>query len=348
MGQTSVGGFGDAFILKVSPQDEVLWISQFGTTADEAAEGVALDETGAYVAGSTNGAFEGFANLGSSDAYVRKYGVDGLLIWTQQFGSSDIDQAYAISVHGSRVYVAGQTVSGFNPSYAFVRAFDVDGGALWFSPFAPGYVVPLGIAADESGEYVVGYQITGPGVVEGFIAKLDPTGALLWTDSLPAADQTSASDVAVHASGVFVVGRTNGALPGSTNLGNYDAFLAEYSATGEQLWIRQFGSAEFDEARGLAADETGIYVGGTTCRLNPPAAEGLARNPTCDVFVSEFTVQGGDVSTVQFGTGQDDLARDLSLDWTGVYVTGLTNGVFPGEGSSRGGDWDAFVAKVDR
>ena len=77
--------------------------------------------------------------------------------------------------------------------------------------------------------------------------------------------------MAVDATGVYVAGETGGALPGQTRTsgGGDDAFVRKYDRNGNELWTRQFGSAgQFegrvgeDRASGVAADATGVYMGG--------------------------------------------------------------------------------------
>jgi len=50
------------------------------------------------------------------------------------------------------------------------------------------------------------------------------------------------------------------------------------------------------------------------------------------------------VWTRQFGTAAVDLARGISVDTSGVYVAGETNGALPGQTYSGGGD--VFVVKL--
>jgi hypothetical protein len=65
-------------------------------------------------------------------------------------------------------------------------------------------------------------------------------GDILWLDQFggvpgPATDTASATDAAGN---VYVIGNTNGALPGQTNLGSGDAYVRKYDAAGTELWTR--------------------------------------------------------------------------------------------------------------
>jgi len=83
---------------------------------------------------------------------------------------------------------------------------------------------------------------------------------------LRSAYDDGATGVAVDgAGGVHVVGLTDGALPGRTRAGKGDAFLVRYGPGGRRLQLRQFGSAAWDSAYGVAVDAAGdAYVVGDT------------------------------------------------------------------------------------
>jgi hypothetical protein len=103
--------------LKTAGGQEIGWVRQFGASENKNdwAYDVAVDSLGnVYMAGYTEGALLGQENLGSSDAFVRKYDDSWNEIWTRQFGTSDYDWAYSVAVDGSgNVYVAGNTMGAF-------------------------------------------------------------------------------------------------------------------------------------------------------------------------------------------------------------------------------------------
>ena len=53
-----------------------------------------------------------------------------------------------------------------------------------------------------------------------------------WTRQFGSAGHDRATAVAVDASGVYVAGATEGALPGQTSAGSIDAFLRKYDRAG--------------------------------------------------------------------------------------------------------------------
>ncbi|MBM3696273.1 MAG: hypothetical protein FJW79_10125 [Actinobacteria bacterium] len=83
-----------------------------------------------------------------------------------------------------------------------------------------------------------------------------------WTRQFGTSDFDYGSGVAVGTSGVYVTGGTYGAFPGWTNRGNADAFVRAYGHGGQHQWLRQFGTADRDEGRGIAAGAAAVYVTG--------------------------------------------------------------------------------------
>ncbi len=113
------------------------------------------------------------------------------------------------------------------------------------------------------------------------MAKLSPDGFGVWFRQLgsPADDQAAA--VAADAKGVYVAGTTSGSLPDGGLLGESDGFVRKYLPNGTQIWTRQLGTPDFDQAYGLTVEPTGLYVVGTT----HGAFEGQANAGDRDVFV---------------------------------------------------------------
>ncbi|MDJ0533966.1 MAG: SBBP repeat-containing protein [Xenococcaceae cyanobacterium MO_207.B15] len=106
----SNAGSYDIWLAKYDSDGNQLWIDQFGTTGDDAALGIDVDELGNYyLTGYTDGDLTGEGNAGSYDAWVAKYDSDGNQLWIQQFGSSELDNAYEVSVSGDNVFVTGVT-----------------------------------------------------------------------------------------------------------------------------------------------------------------------------------------------------------------------------------------------
>ncbi|HEU4444424.1 MAG TPA: SBBP repeat-containing protein [Nitrososphaeraceae archaeon] len=161
-------------------------------------------------------------------------------------------------------------------------------------------------------------------------------------------DIDSAEDVFADSSGgVYVVGFTDDTLPDQTSEGDRDAFIRKYDSDGDEIWTRQFGTSDLDEATGVSADSSGgVYVvGDTDGSLPDQPNEG-----SLDAFIRKYDSDGDEIWTRQFGTSLQDNAVAVSADSSGgVYVVGITFGVFEGETSaSEDPDiFDIFIRKYD-
>jgi len=280
-GQTNLGGY-DAFVVKYDGHGNEIWTRQFGTSADDFVNGVAIDASGnVYVAGVTYGVLSWQTGLGDYDTFVRKYDGSGSEVWTRQFGTSDGDAAFGVAVDASGgVYVAGYT-HGVLPGQtllgdydAFVRKYDNSSNEIWAKQFGTSNEDSAAyVAVEASGNvYVAGFTRgvlpgqTRSGFTDAFVRKYDGEGNELWTRQFGTSIDDHAGGVAVDGSGnVYVAGYTYGALPGQENLGDGDAFVRKYDGAGNELWTRQFGTSGDDYAIGVAVNTSGsVYVAGIT------------------------------------------------------------------------------------
>ena len=107
------------------------------------------------------------------------------------------------------------------------------------------------------------------------------------------------------------------------------------------MWTRQFGTAEYDQARGVAAYGASIYLAGWTLGTLPgQAAQGLH-----DAIVVCLSAGGQTTWQRQFGSSNLDDPFGISVNASGVYVAGLTGGALPGQ--KNAGNVDTFVTKFE-
>jgi hypothetical protein len=133
-----------------------------------------------------------------------------------------------------------------------------------------------GVATDGKGSVYLAGSTTGSlggasrGNDDAWLAKYSAAGALRWKRQLGTAALDVADGVAVDGDGnLYISGSTQGSLGGPFQGGDRDAWVAKYSASGDLLWIQQFGTAESEEANAVATDGDGnVYISGLTSRLN--------------------------------------------------------------------------------
>lgn len=130
---------------------------------------------------------------------------------------------------------------------------------------------------------------------------------------------------------------------GHVNRGQWDAYLARYSAEGEELWLREFGSNGDDYASDVAADnQGGIYVVGALngVELNDPFLR------QTDWYLARYSATGDLLSLVNDRGGDSDQATGVVAGLDGsAYLIGVSDvideqGVWP-EVSTEG-----FIKKI--
>ena len=324
------------FLRKYSDNGAELWTRQIATDYGDAGISVGSDI-------SNNIYLVGYA--GVQDIFVRKYDEAGNELWTVEFGSSgsQISDVY-VSPQGD-TYIAGNTF-GSLPGNTYFGGFGDGYAAKVSSSGSLAWVRQVGTSGTDSAK-AVGADAVGNAYVAGqygnepFVAKVDLAGNLSWLGQFGSSALDNAEAVAVGPSGVFVAGWTEGALPGQTSLGGEDAFIRKYSASGDEEWTRQFGTAQVDSAKLLSVDSTGfVYVGGqTTGTLGGQSAGG--------VYIRKYSDSGAPVWTQQVGGGGVDDIYDLALSSASeVFLFGITDGALPGQTSAGG--YDMFLVEMDQ
>ncbi|MEW6735833.1 MAG: SBBP repeat-containing protein [Acidobacteriota bacterium] len=235
------------------------------------------------------------------------------------------------------------------------------------------------IAVDASGNaYITGVTgslalatknapqpIHGGGSTDTFITKLDSTGAVVYSTYLGGSNIDGGTSIAVDSAGnVYVVGFTTSPDFPLVNAlqqnygGRRDAFIAKLNADGSSLaYSTYFGGNGLDEANGLAIDSLGtVYVTGSTRSINFPIKNALqvTNKGGDDAFIAKLNSTGSNlIYATYLGGSNSDIAGSIAIDANGnAYIAGFTRSLDlltanPLQPNYGGGDFDAFVAKVN-
>ncbi len=243
----------------------------------------------------------------------------------------------AVAASATGVYVAGLVQGQLVPDQtgnAFVRAYDPTGSLdtssgttspvhLWTHQFGStgAEVISPALAIDETGAYVTG-EMNSPDY-RGFLRKYALDGTqVLWTVGWP--DEIIPRAISTDATGVYIAGVAWGSVS--------HGFVRKYDTNGNELWTRECGTINDDEAVAIAADGTGVYVTGRTYGAFPGYTNS---GQNTDVFVRKYDGESNVVWTYQFGTGLDEQPQAIAVDDTAVYVAGHTGS-------------DGFVVKLNQ
>jgi hypothetical protein len=271
-------GSTDGFLARYDTNGNVKWLRQFGTAGGDYVTDVAVSGSDVFLVGATEGTFPNNAPVqGPTDAFVARYSTSGTLKSVKQFGTPAEDNAHAVTVTGSDVYIGGLSYGnigggGVDPDGdMFVARLDRAGtqkALIQVGSTELDYLYD--IAVRGTGLYVAGYTLgTFPnaspiidGTVDSFLVRYDRgLTTAVWTRQLAAGGNDVVTAINLRSNDVYIAGQTNGAVPGFTNLGNNDGFVARYDTNGTQVWIRQFGTDDTDGVGGIATRSSDNYGG---------------------------------------------------------------------------------------
>lgn len=324
-----VEGPGGAFIAKVDPQGDVVWVRSLHAASDIDIAAVALDQAeNAWVAGAARGEFDAgggpIAAGGNTDAFAASFDSDGNLRFATIYGSSHSDTVSDIAVHADgSVALAG----------SFYGTINFGGGQL---------------TATSSGP-------TEPDQPDLFVAVLDEDGGHLWSRRFGDGGGQRGGGVAFDGDANVVVATRN---YGTVDFGGFSHTSAEGTAialaklgaaTGQRLWSRQFTSTNTNSAGipRLEADANRVFLGTHSSSLDSKTIDWGA-GPSSGIFhLVSFAEDGATLWARAFGSlrGISSLAPDAG---GAVIISGSLEGTadFGGvELASFDGSRDAFIAK---
>ncbi|RAK68184.1 SBBP repeat-containing protein [Hymenobacter edaphi] len=323
----------DSFVAKLDAGGTPLWARSIGTYSYSSANNprygnsLATDASGnVWLAGY----FSGTATFGSTsltatsgyapDAFVAKLDASGTWLWARQAVGSAQDDVRGLALDAAgNAYLVGSTVSN-----------------------------TLGFGA-------ISLSNTNPGS-NGFVTKIDPAGTWLWARQVGA----NVADVALDAAGnLYVAGSFFGGpltLGSSTltNRGSADVFVAKLDASGNALWARSAGGADYDVAQRLvlAPNGTPCLMGSFASTAAGFGASSLTANGINDMFLAQLDAAGNWLLVAQAGGAGNDFGQGLSADASGnLYLSGYFDGPTASFGalsltSAASGKERGFVARL--
>jgi uncharacterized protein (TIGR03437 family) len=358
------GPVGDAFVFKLNPAGSALVYSTYlGGSFDDRGTAIAVDSAGnAYVGGDTisvnfpvlhayqptykgGGGSPAFCCgdpspfLTFGDGFITKLNPAGTaLVYSTYFGGSLDDTVTSLAVDSSgNVYFGGSTVS---TDFPILNA----------------YQSKFGGAANPNAQPVIT-------VGDGYVAKLSPTGSLVYSTYLGGNSDDAVMGLAIDGSGaVYVAGFTSSAnfpvsktaaqptfagpstITGQRGFVWGDAFAAKISPNGDSLIYSTFiGGSDDDGGMSIAVDAAGnAYIGGGSSSTNFPITSQTALQPTFggtgasggvmatdpfgDGFLTQISPDGSTILySTYYGGEYDDGVSSVALDAKGnAYISGVT------------------------
>lgn len=281
----------------------------------------------------------GLALGGNSSALIQPF-----IVWEKPFFATSVSQ------RPDAIYAAGGNQ---------VRRYEMNGTIVW-TVSVDSFVTRL--FADPDGVLVVGSALNSAYNGAGFhqrnatIARLDTRGELLWsrqlTTSTDSFTSSTASSLTVDSSGIYIAGYASA-------FGRYPLYgwVAKTDSNGTQLWVQRLVQAAI--ITGISAGPRLLYLSGysrgclgtSSSDVCPIQAFVMAVDPAGQiVWTSEIPSSCGPTShssSCDYNGAPQTFTEDISVSPSGVYVSGTTEGVLPGQvpTSSGRGASDAFAGR---
>ncbi len=371
----------DAYLAKYDSSGNVLWTKTIYGPGREMSYQTAVDTAdNIYVVGEFSSPYVHFSptdsvariTSGSNyDFFLAKYDKNGNFIWARNGGNTigtgsfrtSASKAVAIDPLGNVVIgghyqknlTIGSTIftgkddnlflAKYTPSGSLTWAKDMKSNSwCWITSIAcddTGNIYPTGKISDSliMGGTKIAYCGKGDAV---FFGKFNPSGTLLWMDSIINDEYAATSDnnfhcgngILVDHSGYIYLGGSQldtvilSTIPGGPNTIYQEGFIAKYNNAGGQIWMQKFGNHKRDVVNGIAMDAAGgLYATGNF--VAPATFGGMAlTTPTTGyghIFVAKFDPATGNAIWLKTGGG---LSVSVTEDYsTGIAVDQQTGGI---------------------
>lgn len=386
-GEVTSAGAQDMVVVKLGDGGATLWSKVFGDLSDQVIRGLAADKSGGVV---FTGSLSGSANFGgevlwsaggccpaSSDVVIVRLDDSGKHIWSKNFGNSSPQVGAAVAIDPSgAVIVAGELtgsadfggaiLTSADKSDVFVVKLDQSGSHVWSKRWgATEDQSARLVGVDQEGNvFLAGHfrggldfgdgAISYVGGVDVFLAKLDPSGNLLWKRGYGSGLDETVGGLAVDGEGGVVL---VGTFHESVNLGGgplnsaggADFFAVKLDAGGNHIWSRRFGDGTEQSIIRVGSDVAGntILTGallGTLDFGNGPMPSAGGK----DIFIAKLDALGKHLWSRRFGDGGDQESRAVAIGaGTAVFFAGNFGGTIDlggGPAASIEGN-DVFVAR---
>ena len=321
-----------------------VWVQQSSEPGSDQIERIAVDLDGNRISVGqvSDGDFYGHTPVGTA-GWILKQDAAGDVLWVDLLDTSETDVAYSVDTDSlGNIYVVGYTAGTLGSAAlggedAWIAKYTPAGSRVWITQFGSAdYDRAMGVAVgSDDYAYVAGYM-SGAAASDvgrdGFLARVDPNGAVDWIEDIATTEPDEARDVATDGNEVYVGGTTDGEL-GSHEYGDYlEYWTAHYDQQGNRLWLKQY------TVSGSDIDLVGVGAGSGLVFTSGSAVSG-------DAFYGAYYADGTGVALGGYNVpSSNELTfRDSTVDENGVaWVAGYSDYYFEGiryEGGQDGILW---------
>jgi len=307
----SLGNYVPGIPVVIDPS--LTWNIFLGGSGNDNSSGIIADSSGnVYVVGSSDAAWGSpIRNYqGNGDAFVAKLNSSGGLVWNTFLGGGGQDGGGNITLD--------------------------PGGNLYIS----------GVSDATWGSPIRVYQ----GDRDGFVAKLNNAGGIVWNTFLGGSGRDGAGGIIRDASGSIFISGTSNATWGSPirgYQGSDDAFVAKLNSSGGLVWNTFLGSTDSDGGYDVALDSnSNIYTCGISWATWGSPIRGYQGN--IDNFVAKLNSSGTLIWNTFLGSDGGESCAYIALDASdNVYVAGSSNASWGSPVQTFQGNFDVYVARLN-
>ncbi len=264
----------DVLVAKLNAEGDIVWQKQYGSDSLDIGTNIVVDNSGdIYVIGFTKGEM-GETAKGKTDCFILHLDNDGNKLQTRQFGTSEEDSGFGITIGGnSKVYVCGishgnMATENRGNSDLFWGVFSKELEELGIYQYGTkGYDYATKIKTDGQNAIFIagttdgdmGIQQKGNG--DSFLQKWNEQGEILWTKQFGTSNWDGINGLAIaRDKSIFV--------SGCQNYPHCESFCKMYDGEGNLLWASNY------KAQG---------PGGGTC------GKGICTNQNGDIYHAGYT-----------------------------------------------------------
>jgi hypothetical protein len=304
--------------------------------------------------------------------------------WAKSAGDTSVDIGYSITSDlNGNVLVAGYfdspsiTFGNFTlinslQNSIFIVKYNSIGEEVWAKNIGIDSSQVSGISTDDNGnvfiigsfspkEVILGLDtLRNSGMSSMYIAKYDSNGDLLWARSAGGNSYCAGTSITTDANGELLISGNyfdsnitlgNITLP---NSGEWDFFIAKYTANGNLLWAKRAGEERTDIVNSISTDyNRNILIAGSFSSSNITIGTSLLTNSSNDddVFLAKYDMDGNAIWAKSAGGEALDKAVSICSDSIGnVFITGTYHSpsiTFGTTTLSKVYYSDVFVVKYD-
>ncbi len=324
VGYTDSFGAGqqDAWVLRLDGAGSILWQRTYGGPGDDWGGLCTPAGDGGFVlAGYTEPSGGGQEQ---QDVWVFKIDADGHVVWQKTFGSSAGECANDILRMGDGFLIPGQSWVNQDSYFGWLIKLDASGSVLWQRRYDGGsFDFTLnGVTPLATGGFVgIGVTYEGGGSSNGWVGRLDDSGAFVWQKTLRTEKADYFYDAVGMPDGGCVLAGFNYPYPSEPN--NADVWAVKVDGSGNLLWQGNFGQGGWDITDNVSlTNDGGVLAAGRLAIGGTPHAW-LIKTPADGAIDSSCTFAA--MAAATFGTASVTVS-DLNLATAdGIVLEGNTS-----------------------